>query len=110
MAMTSKHPVAQGRSCLHEILHIAHGLLLTRLTQRWTRRLEARDHHVPLGVLPRMQHLPVVQQVKELPAVDLIEGDEDSQVGILLRCNTFRPHCGLAGDSTKEILPMTPIC
>jgi len=28
---------------------------------------------------------PVVEQVKELPTIDLVEGNENTQVGILLR-------------------------
>mmetsp|Transcript_76420 Transcript_76420/g.168834 ORF Transcript_76420/g.168834 Transcript_76420/m.168834 type:complete len:241 (-) Transcript_76420:137-859(-) len=49
--------------------------------------LQPSDDHVALGILPRMQDLPVVEQVKELPTIDLVEGNENTQVGILLTGN-----------------------
>jgi hypothetical protein len=33
---------------------------------------------------------PVVEQVKELPTIDLVEGNENSQVGILLRLKQWK--------------------
>mmetsp|Transcript_80624 Transcript_80624/g.261295 ORF Transcript_80624/g.261295 Transcript_80624/m.261295 type:complete len:330 (-) Transcript_80624:231-1220(-) len=58
---------------LHELLHVLHGVLL-----------QADDDDVGLGVLAGVQDLPVVQQVEELAAVDLVEGDVDAEVAVLL--------------------------
>jgi len=45
---------------------------------------EADDVDVLLGVLPRLQQLALVEQVEQLPAVDLVEGDEDLDVRVVL--------------------------
>ena len=45
---------------------------------------EADDVDVLLGVLPRLQQFPLVEQVEQLPAVYLVERDEDLDVRVVL--------------------------
>lgn len=51
-------------------------------------RGEPDDVDVLLGVLPGLQDLAGVEQVEQLPTVDLIEGDVDLQGGELLVPNS----------------------
>mmetsp|Transcript_7861 Transcript_7861/g.18347 ORF Transcript_7861/g.18347 Transcript_7861/m.18347 type:complete len:256 (+) Transcript_7861:1124-1891(+) len=52
--------------------------------------LQSNNDNVGLGVLPCVEELAIVQQVKEFPTIDLIEGYVHTQMAVLLAIQTAK--------------------
>mmetsp|Transcript_64337 Transcript_64337/g.104070 ORF Transcript_64337/g.104070 Transcript_64337/m.104070 type:complete len:272 (-) Transcript_64337:223-1038(-) len=78
---------------LHEVLHISDRVLL-----------KPNNDNILLGVLTRMEKLPIIQEIKQLSAVDLVESDEYSEMGVFLAAD--QPENVLGGQKKNAGRPL----